>query len=213
MSRILREIAEHWEDAHASALKEGIEQNAAKAQANAAIGDPHRLATSFVAQFRCGTWFGRHPWATALLLPTLLAPVAFAVIALPVSGLETLFKLSEKDFWKHPPYVTIGVFIAWGLYCAATSLVPLALWWWAWRKGLGWRIVWLLWAGSLLSASFRFFEASEVKRHIVLGMRFPPAFDTHFIIVLLLHMSLGVLLFMLTRHPQPSPVEQPFHEN
>jgi hypothetical protein len=206
LERILREVAEHWEDAYACALEQGLDARAARAQADAAIGNPAMLAGSFVTQLRCNTWLGRHRWLTLAVLPTLLLVVVFAVMALPMWGIDELTNFSKLEFWKRPPYVQCGVWIAWTLYCAGSATVLLVLSWWVWQAGLGWRLLWLVWASCLLAAAFRFFEASAVKRHVVFGFRFPPRLDTHSIAMLLLHVAVGAVVFALIRFSNQTTV-------
>src|SRR5262245_2904160 len=113
MERIVRELAEHWQDAHSDALEAGLDPEAARHQAEATVGDPVVLANSFIAQFRRSTWLGRHRWFAFACLPTLLSIAVFAVMALPLWGIEELTHMSEMDFWKRAPYVQVGVVIAW----------------------------------------------------------------------------------------------------
>jgi len=214
LERILREVAEHWEDAYASASEQGLDAEAARAQADAAIGNPALLAGSFVAQLRRNTWLGRHRWLALAILPTLLLVVVLAVMALPMWGVEELTHLSELDFWQRARDVQFGVLMAWTLYCAGTATVLIVLSWWVWREGLGRRLVWLVWASCLLAAAFRFFDASAVKRHVVVGFRFPPRLDTHSIMMLLLHVAVGVAVFVLIRFSSQTTVRSSkTHEN
>jgi hypothetical protein len=199
LERILREVAEHWEDAYASALEQGLEAKAARVQADVAMGNPAELADSFIAQLRRGTWIGRHRWLAVAVLPTFLLLVVFAAMALPLWGIEELTNFLELDFWKRPPYVQCGVMIAWTLYCGGTATVPILLAWWVWRTGLGWRLLGLVWVSCLFAAVFRYFEASAVKRHLVVGFQFPPSLNTHSIVILLLHIAVGAVIFALIR--------------
>jgi hypothetical protein len=199
MERIVREVAEHWQDAHSAALDAGLEPEGARLHAEEAVGDPVVLANSFIAQFRRSTWLGRHRWFALACLPTLLSIAVFAFMALPLWGIEELTNLSEMDFWKRAPYVQAGVVIAWTLYCLGTAFVPLLLSWWGWRTGLGRRFIGFIWASCAFAALFRFFEASALKRHIVLGFHFPLRLDTHSIVVLLLHLGIGAALLSYIR--------------
>jgi hypothetical protein len=214
LERIRREVAEHWEDTQASALAQGLDSEAARAQADAAVGNPARLAAFFVGQLRRNTWLGRHRWLALALLPTLLLFVAFALMALPLWGIEELTHLSEFDFWKRAPYARFGMLILWTLYCAGTAVVPLVLSWWAWRAGLGRRFVWLVWASCAFAAAFRFFDANALKHHVVVGFRFPPHLDTHSIAMLLLHFTIGAVIFALIRLSNQTTVSSSeTHEN
>src|SRR5262245_3309324 len=100
LERILREVEEHWEDVHACASKQGLDTQAARAQADAALGHPASLADSFAAQLRRSAWLGRYRWFALAVMPTMLLLVVLAVIALPLWGIDAITHFSESDFWK-----------------------------------------------------------------------------------------------------------------
>jgi hypothetical protein len=201
IERIIQEVAEHWQDARTNAVKEGLGEAAASAHADVAIGDVPALARSFTSRLRRNHWLGRHPLFGLVILPTLLLPVALVLIGLPVWGFDKLVDLSEIEILKRPPYIHFVVFGVWSLYCLGSAMVPATMSWWAWKVGLGRRFALLVCASCFFASLFRSFnvDIDGIKRSVSLGFRFPPHFDTHFTVMLLLHVVIAFGILFLTR--------------
>src|SRR4026209_234367 len=80
IKRISRELAEHWEDIHATALRNGHSPTEAAAQADARLGQPDQLAANIIDGMRRSSWLGRHPVLSVCVLSLLFAPLLMAAI-------------------------------------------------------------------------------------------------------------------------------------
>src|SRR5262245_22958675 len=76
--RMVREIAEHYEDLKLTAMEEGLSDTEADQRAEARIGEPNTLAEELAASLRRSSWLARHPFVGFCLLPPLGIIASFA---------------------------------------------------------------------------------------------------------------------------------------
>lgn len=80
LQRMVREVSDHREDLLGAALAEGVSAAAAAERADAALGNPEKLAEDLMVSVRRSTWCGWHRFIAFGLLPLLAFPVLWAVI-------------------------------------------------------------------------------------------------------------------------------------
>src|SRR6185436_10840986 len=69
--RVVREVAEHWEDLETEGREEGLDAIAAARRADERLGDVDALVRQMAETFRRASYAGRHPFVCFLLLPLL----------------------------------------------------------------------------------------------------------------------------------------------
>jgi hypothetical protein len=218
LERVVRETAEHWEDARAVGLEEGLTENEASSRADLLLGDPTALAKSFTSQLRRQSWLGRHPLLAFLLLPTLLVLLAFALSCVPITAIDTIVGFGDRPFLHTPIGLRLVLCFVWTIYVAGTALAPVVLSWWAWRSGLGRRFALVLCVGCAVAAAVRFLQVDLAGRSIAFGFGLPNL-NAQTASMILLHLVIAVAFLVLTRRiirldlPRPELEPNQAHEN
>jgi len=80
--KIVRETAEHFQDLRGEAMRQGLPQSAAEAQATALLGNPEALAEEHVRVWRNSQVWLRHPWLGWGLVHGVLGSMAFFTLVI-----------------------------------------------------------------------------------------------------------------------------------
>lgn len=129
VERVTAELADHFEDI-ASEEPPGAMDGSAAAKR---LGCRALLAGQIVRQFQRGTFCGRHPWLSLIVLPVLIMASGYVAAELAILLLAELFLgLTggySSDFWRWTTALTTGT-VAYAL----TYGLPLWLCWWTLGK-------------------------------------------------------------------------------
>ena len=187
IQRVTRELAEHWEDIHAAALRNGVSPTEAAAGADARLGQPDQLAANIIDAMRQSSWFGRHPVLSVCVLSLLFAPLLMAAIVFPLALLDEWLHFTRWNATGNRPNAYLVTGTLWFLHYA--SMIASLLWigFRVWTAGLGRKWVLAICAWCALAALFRYFDADPVKRNVVVYLTFPWRLNVHTAIVLLVH--------------------------
>jgi hypothetical protein len=199
IERVMRELAEHWEDLRAEAMERGLSASEASAEADARLGRPGRLAADVLIGLREGSWLGRHPILALCVVPLFLAPLLMAVVVFPLWGLDELVHFT---YWggttrrESAPLIVGGL---WSLYYVTMLIAPAWLCWRVWREGLGVRWISAVCTWCALANLLRYFEADTVHRNISMGLSFPWRLNLHTAAILILHCTMAATFFLAAR--------------
>ena len=185
--RVTRELAEHWEDIHAAALRNGVSATEAAVEADARLGQADQLAANIIDAMRRSSWFGRHPVLALCVLSFLLAPVLMAALAFPLALLDKWIHFTQWGAAGNQPNVYVITGTLWFLHY--TTMIASLLWigFRVWTAGLGRNWVLAICAWCALAALLRYFDADPVKRNVVMSLTFPWRLNVHTAIVLVVH--------------------------
>lgn len=198
IDRVMRELAEHWEDLRAAALEEGFSETDAVVEADKRLGEPEQLAAEVIAGLRRGSWLGRHPILSVCVLPLLLPLLLMGVVAMP---LYWFGKLTGLTLWYDPGPADVALmfWVMRTMYYAALIASVLWLCWRCWASGLGVRWVVAICSWCALAAILRFFDADPVSRNLVVGFSFPFRLNSHTAVTLLIHAVMAGTFLLAAR--------------
>ena len=158
--RVVREVAEHWEDLEAEGREEGLDATAAAQRADERLGDVDGLVRQLADTFCRASYAGRHPWLCFLLLPLLGVIgwfIGWAMVGLGLSELLIQLKLMEEPLYRSETLVTWGAEAIW---YSGMILVPLLAWRWATRSFCGHKWGWIACAICAAHGLFNFIHVS-----------------------------------------------------
>jgi hypothetical protein len=143
-SRVL-ELGEHHDDLKQAALEEGLSEPDAEARADELLGEPVTLAGQISAVLRQSSWFGRHPFITFCLLPS-LALILMAILGLSLDALAGRLYFTAEELSALADdgggLALLGIVVL-GMWCAMILLTAVFFCWLARRAacGLKWALM------------------------------------------------------------------------
>src|SRR5438552_9831327 len=137
VGRLIAELAAHREDLVGEMLNEGLTPESAALRADQRLGDPAVLADAVLTKVRRGSFLGRNPVLSWIVLPVLLLPLSWAGLLFLAAWLGGILSPSSRSgtiSGQGPTILSIASFLC--AYCVPAASGA-AFYWLARRRCCG----------------------------------------------------------------------------